>query len=206
MSTVVIGLTGPTGAGKSTVSKLFAHNGAVVIDADQIARQVVAGGSQCLVSLVLEFGYEILAADGTLDRAHLGELVFTDKAKLKRLGEITYPYIMEQIEAALERCRRREVPFAVLDAPTLFESGADKLCDYIVTVIASPALRQTRIMARDNLTLQRAEHRMGAQHDDAFYTSRSDFVIENEEDEEYLGMQVQGILRQIETGAVGPAL
>ena len=61
-------------------------------------------------------------------------------------------------------------------------------------------------MARDNLTLQRAEHRMGAQHGDAFYTSRSDFVIENEEDEEYLGMQVQGILRQIETGAVGPAL
>lgn len=205
MRTIVIGLTGPTGAGKSTVSKLFAQNGAVVIDADQVARRVVASGSQCLVALVLEFGYEILAADGTLDRAHLGELVFTDKKKLRRLEEITYPYIMEQIEAALERCRKREVPFAVLDAPTLFEAGADKLCDYIVTVLAPPSLRQARIMSRDGLTLQRAANRMGAQHDDAFYTSRSDFVIENEEDEEYLGMQVQGILKQIDSGAVGPA-
>lgn len=204
MSTVVIGLTGPTGAGKSTVSRLFAQNGAVVIDADQIARRVVAGGSQCLVALVLEFGYEILAADGTLDRARLGELVFTDKAKLKRLDEITYPYIMEQIEADLERCRRRQVRFAVLDAPTLFEAGADRLCSYIVSVIAPAQLRQARIMSRDNLTRQRAEHRMSAQHDDEFYTSRSDFVIENEEDEEYLCMQVQGILRQIETGGVLP--
>jgi dephospho-CoA kinase len=116
--TQVIGLTGQTGAGKSTVSKRFAAHGAAVIDADAVAREVVSRGGKCLVALVLEFGHEILQSDGTLNRPRLGDLVFTDREKLKKLNAITHPFNMERIEAGIQACRRLAMRFVVLDAPT----------------------------------------------------------------------------------------
>lgn len=202
---IVIGLTGPTGAGKGAVARLFSAHGAAVIDADLEARAVVERGSRCLEALTDAFGREILQQDGSLNRARLGDLVFTDRAKLERMNGITHPFIMQRISDALCRCRQEDAPLIVLDAPTLFETGADRFCDCVVAVTAPRALRRARIIERDGLTPERADHRIQSQQDDAFYTGRSDFVITNESDLASLERQVAQTLEQLQCKTFGRA-
>jgi dephospho-CoA kinase len=152
MPTKIVGLTGQTGAGKSLVSTMLTERGYRVIDCDAVARQVVEKGKECLLDLTIEFGTEILLPGGTLNRKALGAIVFGDKRKLRRLGQITYPYIQEEIFRLTEHYRQSGEAVVFLDAPTLIESGTDAYCDKIVSVIASPEERFLRIVRRDNLT------------------------------------------------------
>lgn len=178
----LIGLTGQTGAGKTLVCAILGEQGLRVIDADVAARKVVSGGAKCTLDLAVEFGIGILNADGTLNRKKLGDIVFADKQKRLALNKIIFPYIREEIFAQVEALRR-EAPGAIfLDAPTLFESGADKRCDKVVSVVAPLELRLRRVIARDRISEEAAMLRIRAQHDDEYYTSRSDFVIENNGD------------------------
>lgn len=130
MNNMVIGLTGQTGAGKTTVSDYLRENGVTVIDADQVARRVVEQGSACIADIALEFGCEYINMDGTLNRRKMARTVFGDKAKLKKLNSLMFPYIIEEIRGELARLKEEQGGLIVLDAPTLFESGADKECDY----------------------------------------------------------------------------
>lgn len=195
---MIIGLTGQTGAGKSTVSNLFVREpGVVCIDADKVAREVVSTGTACLTDLVLEFSISILNADGTLNRKKLASIVFGDKEKLRRLNEITFPYIVAEIKNQIAQRRKEGKSTILLDAPTLFESRTDKLCDKIVVVIADPQLRLKRIMQRDDLTREEAEARIDSQHDDEFYTKRADYVIENSGDLASLRLRVLEVLSEL---------
>lgn len=171
----VVGLTGQTGAGKSTVSKVFAENGFYIINADHTARKVMEKGSRCLDEVVNAFGTDILNNDGTLDRKALAFIVFNDKSMLDKLNSITYPHITAEISEVIKNTDG----FILLDAPTLFESGTDKLCDIIVSVTADPEIRKKRIVKRDNLTHEQAVSRMKSQLDEDFFVSHSDFVIKN---------------------------
>lgn len=171
----VVGLTGQTGAGKSTVSKVFAENGFHIINADHTARKVMEKGSRCLAEVVNAFGTDILNNDGTLDRKAFAFIVFNDKSMLDKLNSITYPHITAEISEVIENTDG----FILLDAPTLFESGADKLCDIIVSVTADPEIREKRIVKRDNLTHEQAVSRMKSQLDEDFFVSHSDFIIKN---------------------------
>ena len=195
---IVVGLTGQTGAGKSTVSEILISRDYPVIDADVVARRVVSKGKKCLLELALEFGIEILNVDGTLNRKKLGETVFTDKQKRIRLNQITFPYIQEEILNEVERLRQKGVPVIFLDAPTLFESGTDQYCNKVVSVIAPQTVRLERILERDPITPQEAQSRMRSQHDDAFYTQKSDFVIQNNGDLSELRVRVMEMLDFIE--------
>jgi dephospho-CoA kinase len=197
MATKIVGLTGQTGAGKSLVSAMLTERGYRVIDCDAVARQVVEKGKECLLDLTIEFGTEILLPDGTLNRKKLGAIVFSDKQQQKRLGQITYPYIQEEILRLTERYRQSGEAVVFLDAPTLIESGTDAYCDKIVSVIAPPEERFLRIVRRDNLTAAEAERRMNAQQADDFYTSRSDFVIRNAGDMTTLRVTVMEMLAKI---------
>jgi len=179
---IIVGITGQSGAGKTAVSAMLAARGYPVIDADLVARQVVAKGSKCTLDLAVEFGIEILNVDGTLNRRKLGSIVFTDKKKRMRLNRITFPYIQEEIFLQVEGLRKKGKNVIFLDAPTLIESGTHKRCDKVVSVIAPLELRVRRIIQRDELTREEAMQRISAQHGDAYYTSRSDFVIENSGD------------------------
>lgn len=179
---LIIGLTGQTGAGKSLVSTMLSDRGYSVIDADIVARQVVTHGSKCLLDLAVEFGIEILEAEGTLNRRKLGDMVFHDKHKRQRLNQITFPYIQEEIFAQTEKKINAGEPVVFLDAPTLFESGANAYCNKICSVIAPLETRLIRITHRDKITNEDALARINAQHDDEYYTSRSDFVIHNDGD------------------------
>lgn len=193
----VLGLTGQTGAGKTTVSAWLRQEGIPVIDADIVAREVVAKGQPCLLELAQEFSSGILCEDGTLNRRMLGQLVFSDPQKLAALNRITFPHILDQISHRLKELSRAGEPLAVLDAPTLFESGADSLCTWTACVVAPAQQRLERIMARDSLDPQQARMRIAAQNPQEFYTSRCRFVLENTGELEGLQRQVHAMLEWI---------
>lgn len=203
--TIVVGLTGQTGAGKSTLSKLFAERGVEIIDADKIARVTIETSSGCLSDLVLEFSTEVIHPDATLNREKLAAICFGDKAKLKRLNEITFPYIIAAIVRKLVDAGRRGVPLVVLDAPTLYESGLDKRCDRVIAVVAEEETRVARIIARDDMSEEAARLRVGAQNPDAFYTARADYILTNNEDADALRfgfLEVYGKLEKLAAGEV----
>lgn len=176
---MVVGLTGQTGAGKSTVSKVFAANGFAVINADGVARKVVDKGTECLGEIEDLFGSKVLNSDGTLDRKALSDIVFSDKKKLEMLNTITYPYITGEILREIREHSVMGEKLILLDAPTLFESRADDFCELIISVLADADTREKRIIKRDGLTSEQARKRMSSQLDEDFFISRSDYIINN---------------------------
>lgn len=189
----VVGLTGQTGAGKSTVSKIFASNGFVVINADIVARQVVEKGSKCLAEIEEFFGSDIIDNGGNLDRKKLAGIVFSDKTKLETLNTITYPYITGEILRQINEFAEREEKLILLDAPTLFESRADDFCEIIISVLADEDIREKRIIQRDGLTSEQARKRMGSQLDEEFFATHSDYIIHNNSNIE----TVNGIAKEL---------
>ncbi|MBQ6042023.1 MAG: aminopeptidase [Oscillospiraceae bacterium] len=178
-SCFLIGLTGQTGAGKTTVSDLFRRHGFAVINADHVARKVVEPGAPCLQALCRVFGKTLLLPDGQLDRKATAALIFSDGQARARYEAIIYPYITAEIRAEAAACVRKGSNIILLDAPTLFESGIYRFCDAITAVIAGRDSRKARILSRDGLTEQQAEQRINAQHTEAFFREHADIIIEN---------------------------
>lgn len=196
---VVVGLTGQTGAGKTTVSNALRNEDFFVVDADVVARQVVEAGSNCIMDIALAFGCQFLNENGTLNRKRLAREVFGNKKKLKKLNSIMFPYIIDAIKKEVEKGKSRGSAVIVLDAPTLFESGADDFCDVVVSVIASEPIRLHRIMNRDLLNEVEALNRIHSQHNDEYYTSRSWRVINNSGEIEALNRQINKLILDIRT-------
>lgn len=193
----VVGLTGQTGAGKSTVSKVFSDSGFSVINADSISRYVVEKGSECLNELSDFFGEMILNEDGTLNRKMLGDIVFSDKVKLDSLNSIIYPYITSEILEQIKNYSAEGKKVILLDAPTLFESHSDDFCDIIISVLANPDTRRERIIKRDGITETQANNRMNSQLDAEFFSSHSDYVIDNNDSIEVLNSISQEVAEKI---------
>lgn len=176
---MIVGLTGQTGAGKSTVSKVFAEKGFAVINADYTARIIVEKGKPALKEITDTFGLSVINPDGTLNRKKLGSIVFSDNEKLQLLNNIMYPAITTEIKNQIEYYNSQGKKFILLDAPTLFESNADKLCDIIISVIADYDIRKKRIIIRDGITPQQADDRINSQHSQNFFIRNSDYYIKN---------------------------
>ncbi|MDE5557036.1 MAG: dephospho-CoA kinase [Ruminococcus sp.] len=194
---VVVGLTGQTGAGKSTVSAVFCKNGFGVINADIVARQVVEKGKPCLSEIKDFFGSEIIDGTGNLDRKKLAGIVFTDKAKLETLNSITYPYITQEILNQINTLAIQGKKYILLDAPTLFESRSDDFCEIIISVLADAEIRKERIIVRDNLTPEQAQNRMDSQLDEKFFITYSDYIIHNNGSLEAVSEMAQEIADKI---------
>ena len=172
----IIGLTGGSGTGKGTFAALLREKGAGWVDADAVYRTLCAENREMLAALDAAFG-GVLDQNGALDRPKLASIVFADPEKLKKLNAITLPYIRA---ASLEAMRAQgDCPFVLYDAPTLFEVGADDLCEGIIGVLADTEVRVQRIMARDVLDETAARARIGAQPDADFYRARCDYIVEN---------------------------
>ncbi|MBO5931071.1 MAG: dephospho-CoA kinase [Clostridia bacterium] len=194
---LVIGLTGPTGAGKGAVATIFEGYGIPVINADRVYHELITPPSSCLQELVEIFGKEILLPDGSLNRRALASIVFSNPAAREKLNTVTHRYVMEEIRTRMERLRREEVPVAALDAPQLFEAGAHKACGAVVSVLAERQTRLERIVARDNITPEAAMRRILAQKSDEFFKTHSDYIIENNGNIELLTPQVHRILAEL---------
>jgi dephospho-CoA kinase len=145
---IVIGITGPIGCGKSTVAGWLADLGAVVIDADRVAREVTPPGSAALGSVVEAFGADVLRSDGSLDRAALGRIVFADPAALRRLEAIIHPAVRPQILAEIEAARSAGAQAVVVEAIKLVEGGIATLCNEVWLVTCSPEAQLSRVRAR----------------------------------------------------------
>ncbi len=145
---VVIGLTGPIGCGKSTIAAWLAELGAVVVDADAVAREVTGPGAATLPAIRERFGPAVFAADGSLDRAALGRIVFDDPAALRDLEAIVHPAVRPRILEALGRAAAAGAPAVVVEAIKLVEGGLAALCDEVWLVTCAPAAQRARLAAR----------------------------------------------------------
>lgn len=180
---LLVGLTGGIATGKSTVAALFRRLGAVVIDADVLAREVVEPGEPALAAIADEFGPRVLTADGRLDRKALGTIVFADADKRRRLEALTHPPIRERFHRQLEALAARGFRGLVLfDAPVMIESGNYKNMDCLVVVIADEASQLARLQARDGLERAEAVRRVGSQMPLAEKATLADYVIDNSGD------------------------
>ncbi len=177
--TYLVGLTGQTGAGKTTVSGVFAAHGFAVINADIVAREVVQPGSACLAEIAVAFGKSLLLSDGTLDRKQTAKLIFSDAEAKKRYESIIFPHITKAVFNAIDACAAEGIHRILLDAPTLFESGLHTACDYVVSVVADETDRLQRIMQRDGITAEAAASRMASQHTEDYFRSHADAVLKN---------------------------
>jgi len=175
----LVGLTGGIATGKSTFAAALRALGVPVLDADQLARQVVAPGTPALAEIARAFGPATLAADGALDRKALGALVFADPEARRRLEAITHPAIRAAMQAETARLAAAGHDLAFYDAALLFEVGLDRAMSLVVVVDAPPEVQVARIMARDGLTRAEAQARLAAQLPVAEKAARADVVVDN---------------------------
>ena len=179
----IIGVTGGTGTGKTTVSTIIKNTlDCIVISADYVAKKINVPGTEYYKETVELFGEEILKPDKTLDRRKMAEIIFSDSEAKEKMNVITTKYVGGKIEDLIkEEGEKNPEAFVIIDAPLLFECGLDKLCDYIIAIVCeSKEARIRRITVRDRLTRNQAEARIDAQPNNDFYESRADFVIHNE--------------------------
>ena len=189
----LIGLTGPTGAGKSTVAAMFAARGIPVIDADDATRTVQTVGSACVTALSDAFGADILLENGALNRKALAAKAFSSADNTRKLNDITHPFILDEMHRRIDAAKASGAKAAVVDAPLLFEANLDRICDLTVAVISDEAVRKARICARDGLDVAAAEQRMAAQPKPAFYRDRADITVVNDGDVDALAAQIDRI-------------
>lgn len=195
----IIGLTGGIGAGKSTVTEILTKKGYPVIDADRIARKITEKGSPVLEKIAESFGKDMILPDGELDRKRLASLVFSDSEKRLRLEAITTKEIVRIISEKLEQMKSQgQLGLVFVDAPLLFESGADRLTDLVWTVDADISVRIQRVCTRDGASPQEVRERIDAQMSSSQRAERSAEVIDNSKGKDELCRQVKELLKKYE--------
>ncbi|MDO4393288.1 MAG: dephospho-CoA kinase [Bacillota bacterium] len=187
--TIIMGLTGGIGTGKSTASEYLKSKGFVHIDADAISRSITADGSPVLDTLNKVFGpdgemgvegHNIIDESGSLMRQALADIVFVDSAKTKRLDEIMLSQIISIIDDKVKRYREScDMCRVLLDAPLLFESGLDSRCDKVMVIVADKDTRISRVEMRDGISAKQIQERIDNQMDDVEKVSKADYVIDN---------------------------
>ncbi|HHW39998.1 MAG TPA: dephospho-CoA kinase [Syntrophomonadaceae bacterium] len=188
----VIGLTGGIASGKSLVSRYLRELGAIIIDCDQVARDVVRTGSSAWRQIVQEFGETVCKPDGSLDREALGRIVFSDTEKLDKLNRITHPYIISEIRRLFDDYRKN-FPDAVvvLDAPLLLEVGLEGMVDEVWVVYVDYQTQLERLMKRDGFSSEEAACRISSQIPLEEKVKLADHVIDNRGDPEETFLQVR---------------
>lgn len=191
---MIIGLTGMSGAGKSTVSEVFRARGFSVIDCDAIAREV-AKRPEFLDEIAERFSPDMLTSDGTLDRQRVAALIYNDEESRAKYQRIIFPYIIYDV---IEGVKSAEGD-VLLDAPTLFEAGADILCDRIVGVLADEDICAARIAKRDDISLEKAKERLSAQHSAMFFREKCGYCIMNDGTRGELEQKTEDVIKKIKT-------
>ena len=183
---LVIGLTGKTGAGKSTVASYLKEKGCFVTDGDLVAREILMPSSPALKELAEAFGKDIILEDGSLDRKALAQKAFSSAEGTTLLNRITHPHIKARFEELLAKASKEGFAVAVIDAAALLESDCKDLCEKIIVVHADEQIRLERILSRDRITYEQAMTRINGQKDDNYYLRQADIVIFNNADNEAL--------------------
>ena len=194
---MLVGLTGGIGSGKSAVSALLAARGAVVVDADRIARAVVEPGTPGLERVVAEFGREVLRPDGSLDRPELGRRVFSDRAALARLNAVVHPLVAERTAEEVAAAERAGASVVVHDVPLLVENGLADRYDAVVVVAARPETQLDRLVRLRGMSQADARARIAAQAPLADKLAVATHVVRNDGSREELERQVDVLWREL---------
>lgn len=189
----IIGVTGPTGAGKSFLCQALAKHFAV-IDADEVYHSLLLPPSDCLTALRAAFGDGIFTVEGSLDRNALAEIVFSDEEKLTLLNRTVLDFVLVKIRTMIASLAKEGHSCVLIDAPTLIESGFHSECDAVIAVLASPELRLSRIIERDTISEEKAQARLSAQKEDEFYRLHADLVLINDGNMDSLTKQAMALL------------
>lgn len=196
-NSIVLGVTGGIGSGKSTVSFILREMGAAVIDADKISREVVMPGEKALVELTEVFGRDILDAGGQLQRKKLADIVFNNNEKLQKLNDILHKYVADRIKDNVKEQQINKTQIIVIDAPIPIKTGFLNLCNRVWTVTADRALRIKRIMDRSGMSYDEAVSRINSQLDEQEYINIADTVIYNNDDYSHLKEDVKSQLTRL---------
>jgi len=191
----VLGLTGGIGSGKSMVASMFAQLGADVIDADQLARDVVEPGQPALEEIASAFGREILLPDGRLDRGKLARIIFADPVARGKLNAITHPRIKERMAAEIS-ARASRPGVLIADIPLLYENDRTGSVQAVIVVWVDPQTQLRRLLERDGLTEEEARQRIAAQMPLDEKRARADIVIDNNGSRENTRRQVEAVYRR----------
>ena len=171
---MIIGITGNSGSGKSEISKIIAKKiNAKIIDADKIVQQIAEPGNEYYEKQAELFGKEILI-NNELNKKKIAEIIYKNSEKREALNKLTYKYVVDEIKNQIEQDKNN-----IIDAPLLFESGLDKLCDFTIGVLANNKIKVARICNRDNIDEETALSRLKIQENDEFYIKNADYIVEN---------------------------
>lgn len=195
-----VGLTGGIGSGKSTVARILADEGFTVVDADQIAREIMEPGSPVLAEVAREFGEGLVLADGSLNRAELARRAFASEDATQRLNAITHPAIRAESMRRLDEAEARGEVAAVYDMPLLVDLGLHKAMDLTVVVDVEPEERVRRLVASRGLDEADARARIARQIPDAERNAAADVIIDNNGPVEGLGPQVEALANRLRSG------
>lgn len=194
---MIIGITGSSGAGKSTICETLKKNYKVkIINADKIAKKLSKKGTSYTIDIIKKFGKDIVNEEGELKRKKLAEIIYSDPKKREELNSCTFKYIKKEIEKEIKKIN--EDTIAVIDAPLLFESELNKICDKVIGVISRKELQIERIVARDNIDYEQAEKRLAAQKTNEFYIKNCDDIIENNNNLVNIEKIIQDIMKKYE--------
>ena len=193
----IIGITGPTGAGKTTALNVLRDMGAEVLDADAVYHRLLEESPPLRESLAAAFGAGILDGEGRVDRKKLSAVVYPDR--LEELNALTHPAVAEEIFRLADQARARGSIAVAIDAIALVESGMAAWCDIVVAVLAPLEVRIRRIMARDGINEAYARRRALAQKDEAFFRSHAGYVLENRGSDtaETFGERAEALFREL---------
>lgn len=194
---IVIGITGPTGAGKTTVLKLLEELGGAVADCDAVYHELLLTSAPMQNELKTRFGGEIFDENGHLRRKELGAIVFEDNAALADLNAITHRHIIAELERRIAQAKAENRPAIALDAIALLESGAGGLCHVTMAVTAPEKARVRRIMAREDISEEYARARVTAQKPSAWFEERCTYTLHNDGDRESFEAKARALLEQI---------
>ncbi|GED68245.1 dephospho-CoA kinase [Brevibacillus reuszeri] len=194
---MILGLTGGIATGKSTVTAMLRERGIPVIDADQIAREVVEPGKPAYEAIVRHFGRDILLEDGQIDRKKLGEVVFSDESERQKLNAIVHPEVRRVMRQEAEAAEANGEQIVFMDIPLLYESKLQYLVEKIVVVYAPGDMQLARMMERDELDEEQAKKRLRAQFPIDQKKLEADFLIDNSQSREETQRQVEDLLTVI---------
>ncbi|WP_300480153.1 dephospho-CoA kinase [Shewanella sp.] len=190
MSKFVVGLTGGIGSGKTTVANLFAAEGITLVDADIVAREIVALGSKGLEAIVTHFGAEILTPEGELDRAKLRQRIFSHPEEREWLNQLLHPMIRQEMLAQVEKATSA---YVIMVVPLLFENGLDRLVNRTLVVDISPELQINRTVKRDNVDASQVNNIISSQCSRSEKLARADDIIDNQGEISSLKREVQAL-------------
>lgn len=197
---MIIGLTGGSGSGKSTVAEILKQHNLLIIDCDKIAHEIILKGNDAYIELINIFGENILDSSKQIDRKKLGNIVFKDKGKLNLLNECTHKHIVNKVKEIIkENLNNKDINAIVIDAPLLIEANLHTIVDEVWAVYADTDIRIQRLVKRDNITLEQAKERLQSQMSWVEMVTYADTIIYNNNLDD-MKKQIESILNSLNKG------